>query len=215
MKKLFTILCAGLFTMGISAQTDQGVFMLGGSTGLNYTGLTLNDYEPGGLDDDTESGSAFELEVLGGYFFTDGLMGGLAVSYKSEGNKTEYSAANGGGTDEFTQSTMMIAPTLRYYIAESGVWAQVQYGFGSTTDEYKSGSTTNSQEGKLSNIAIGAGYAIYLGDVVSLNPEIKYNMTTQTIEDGDYDLNTGNVVDAVYKLGGISFVLGIAIHLEN
>ena len=54
-----------------------------------------------------------------------------------------------------------------------------------------------------------------LDSIVSLNPEIKYNMVTQTIEDGDYDLNTGNTVDAVSKLGGISFVLGIAIHLEN
>ena len=40
-------------------------------------------------------------------------------------------------------------------------------------------------------------------------------MVTQTIEDGDYDLNTVNVVDAVSKLGGISFSLGIALHLEN
>jgi len=167
MKKLITILFAGLLTFSLSAQTDQGVFMLGGSTGLNYLSLTLNDYEPGGLGDDTESGSALELEVLGGYFLTDGLMGGLAISYEAEGNKVEYSAANGGGTDEYTESSMIISPTLRYYIAESGVWAQLQYGFGTMKQESKSGSETYTQEGKLSVIGIGAGYAIYLGDVVS------------------------------------------------
>ena len=215
MKKLITILCVGFLTLSLSAQTDQGVFMLGGATGFNYTGLTLNDYEPGGLDDNTNSGSALKLEILGGYLLTDGLMGGLAIAYESEGQKTEYSSANGGGTDESTQSTMMIAPTLRYYIGESGVWAQAQYGFGTVTQEYQSGSTTNTDEAELSNIAIGAGYAIYLGDVVSLNPEIKYNMLTQTVEDGAYDLNTGNLVDAVSSWSGFSFGLGIAIHLQN
>ena len=35
------------------------------------------------------------------------------------------------------ESTMMIAPTLRYYIGESGVWAQVQYGFGNMKEETK------------------------------------------------------------------------------
>jgi len=214
MKKLITILCAVLITIGLSAQTDQGVFLLGGSTGLNYIGLTLNDYEPGGLDDDTESGSEFQLEILGGYFLTDGLMGGLAISYQSEGSKIEWSAANGGGTYEEIDSRMLIYPTIRYYIAESGVWLQAQYGFGTMKYEEKGGSTTVTQEGKLSIIGIGAGYAIYLGDVVSLNPAITYNMVTQTIEDGDFDLNTGNTVDAVSKLGGIAFSLGLAVHLE-
>jgi len=39
-------------------------------------------------------------------------------------------------------------------------------------------------------------------------------MVTQTIEDGDWDANTGNTVDAVSKLSGIGFMLGLAVHLE-
>ena len=68
---------------------------------------------------------------------------------------------------------------------------------------------------QLTALFFGAGYAIYLSDVVSLNPKISYMMLTSTLEDGDYDANTGNVVDGVSKLGGLRFGLGLAVHLEN
>jgi hypothetical protein len=213
MKKIFTILFAGLLTISLSAQTDQGVFLLEGNTGLDFLSVGLNDVEPGDMGDDEYTHSEMNFELFGGYFFTDGLVGGLAISYESRKNKTDYAASSGGGSSEDTETRTLITPTIRYYIAESGVWLQAGYGFGSMTEETKSSAMTIEWEQKVSNITIGAGYAIYLGDVVSLNPYIKYNMATLTEEDGGTN-SSGTAVDYVEKWGGISLGFSLAVHLE-
>ena len=47
MKKLITILFAGLLTFSLSAQTGQGVIFLDvGGDLLDYTSLTLQDMDP-------------------------------------------------------------------------------------------------------------------------------------------------------------------------
>ena len=213
MKKLITILFAGLLTLSLSAQTDQGVFMLSGNTGLDFLSVGLNDIEPGDMGDDEDTHSEMEFELFGGYFLTDGLVGGLAISYESEKNKTDYAASSGGGSSEDTETQMLITPTIRYYIAESGVWLQAGYGFGSIKLEGKSGSTSYEIETKISNITIAAGYAIWLADAVSLNPYLKYNMATLTEEDGAYN-SSGTLTDYVEKWGGISLGFSLAVHLE-
>ena len=197
MKKLFTILCVGLLTVSLSAQTDAGTMLLEGSSNLNYSSLKVNSISVDGdeLDDDflpEDATSTLGLKVIGGYFMMDGLAVGLLIDYSSS---TE---------GDYSSSSMTIGPIARYYIGESGMWTQLSYGIGSSSEEYDGDSEDGPSIGAL---GIGAGYALMLSDNVSISPSLGYSMVTATEEEGD--------VDVVYKAGGLVFSVGIAVHLGN
>ena len=159
---------------------------------------------------------------MGGYFMMDGLAVGLSVLYKSESETSEQSNTGYSESDKSTESTMMIAPTVRYYFGESGVWLQTSYGFGSMSNTFTSdetGQPTVSVEtsNPMSSLQFGAGYAISLSDNISLNPSVGYAMSSVTIEDGyeTYDATTGNpeYEDLKINMSGMTFNIGIALHL--
>jgi len=245
MKKLFTIICAVMVTFSLSAQTDAGTFLLSGSTGLDFASQSVTGTDPSDAwdDDNSQTANNMEIKLLGGWFIADGLLGGIAVNYKSESQKYEsvydiYYYGNSGEVDRMqkeTTSTMIIGPAIRYYIAESGAWVQASYGFGSMTekDEYEydypswygsDDSDSDKESSPMTIFSIGAGYAIYLSDYISLNPTIGYAMSTVKIEDGYYESGSynpytgyftpGDEEDLKIKTAGMTFGLGIALHLE-
>jgi outer membrane protein W len=235
MKKLFTILCATLLSVGVFAQaaTEAGTFLLSGSTGLDFASQGVTGTDPSDVWDDpnapagydqAQKGSNMELKLMGGYFMMDGLAVGLSVLYKSESETQEQSYSGYSQSMKGTESTMMIAPTLRYYFGESGVWLQTAYGFGSLSQSYTEEETgspteTTEQSNPMSSLRFGAGYAIALSDNISLNPSVGYAMSSVTIEDGyeTYNQTTGisTYEDLKYKMSGMTFNLGIALHLGN
>ena len=200
MKKLFTILCAVLVTFGLAAQTEQGSILLEGSSDLNFSSIKVSSISFDGeeADDDAlpeDPTSTMGLDVTGGYFVIDGLAAGLILSYNST------------STGDAKSSSMTVGPIVRYYIGESGMWAQLSYGMGSSKGN-SGGEDEDDWEGpKISSLGIGVGYAVALSDNVSLNPSLGYRMNTATTESegGDY----------VEKSGGIVFSAGIAVHLGN
>jgi opacity protein-like surface antigen len=233
MKKLFTILCATLLSVGVFAQaeTEAGTFLLSGATGLDFatqgiTGSDPSDYwEPSGMPagyERSRAASNLELKLMGGYFVADGLAVGLSVLYKSESSTDEESITGYSNSDQSTESTMMIAPTVRFYFGETGVWLQTAYGFGSlsnsnTYEETGNSSVTVDESNSMSSLQFGAGYAIALSDNISLNPSVGYAMSSVTIEDGytTYNATTGSPVyeDLKLNMSGMTFNLGIALHL--
>ena len=194
MKKIFTILCAGILTLGLSAQTDAGNIMLEGNSNLNFTSMSISSVEVDGtsLDVDDDGTSQFGLDVVGGYFFMDGLAGGLIL---------DYSSSSAG---DASSSSMTIGPIVRYYIGESGMWGQLSYGIGSSSED----DGTNSYDGpSISALGFGVGYAVWLSDNVAFNPSLGYSMVTSTMDLGS--------VDMVTKSGGLVFKAGISVHLGN
>ena len=241
MKKIFTILFAGLLTLSLSAQTDAGTLLLSGATGLDFASQSVTSTDPSDAwdDDNTSKATNMELKLLGGFFMADGLVGGIAVNYKSESQKSVnvqdfYSGGDVEQMEKSTTITTIIAPTIRYYIAESGAWVQASYGFGSMTEkseyeiDYPSGysnyddSDSDKESSPMTVFNLAAGYAIYLSDYISLNPTIGYAMSTVKIEDGytEYNYNpytgysTYDEEDLTIKMSGMTFGLGIALHLE-
>jgi len=235
MKKLFTILCATLLSVGVFAQaaTEAGTFMLSGATGLDFASQGVTGTDPSEAWDDpnapagydhSQKASNMELKLMGGYFMMDGLAVGLSVLYKSESQTSESSYSGYSSSYQETESTMMIAPTVRYYFGESGVWLQTAYGFGSMSESEKDESTgnptvTEEYSNPMSSLMFGAGYAIALSDNISLNPSVGYAMSSVTIEDGygTYNQTTGNTTyqDLKIKMSGMTFNIGIALHLGN
>ena len=204
-----------MLTIGVSAQTDQGSFLLSGGTELTYVSQSLNSLDPDiydimGVDMPNIKNSQIGLNLFGGYFLIDGLAAGLTVSYESETNTTSSS----GYDYKDVTTTTVIAPTVRYYIGETGAWTGVSYGFGSSKYlEEETDYEDVENNSKVSALMFGAGYAIYLADNVSLNPSLGYAMTTVTAEDGGINSN-GEEVDLEVKTGGLFFGLGISVHLE-
>ena len=236
MKKLFTILCATLLSVGVFAQaeTEAGTVLLSGATGLDFAtqGVTGSDpteyWDPAGQPagyDHSGKASNMELKLLGAFFVTDGLAIGLSFNYKSESTTNANSYSGYSYSIKNTDNTMMIAPTVRYYFGESGVWLQTAYGFGSisnseTEEETGQPTTIDDVSRPMSSLQFGAGYAISLSDNISLNPSVGYAMSSVTIEDEYYTsvdpvTNLPIYQDVKLKMSAMTFNLGIALHLGN
>ena len=238
MKKLFAILCTTLLSVGVFAQaaTEAGTFLLSGSTGLDFSSIGITGSDPSDYWDivgieHSQKTSNMELDLLGAMFIADGFALGLAVDYTTETTTSEYSAGTDSDSDKDVSSTMMIAPALRYYFGESGVWVHTQYGFGSMSSSWEYGQTTGgvtvNTSGDDSNpmtmLMFGAGYAIALSENISLNPSVGYVMATVTEkanntpgeEAGYYNIITTQYEDLKMNMAGMTFKLGIALHLGN
>ena len=147
MKKLFTILCATFLSVYVFAQaeTEAGTFLLQmGGDGISFTSQSVSSMDGIGdadFDDlyDKYNTSSFGISAMAGYFVSDDLAIGLALSSKSTTTSVEY-AVPGNDPDDVVTTELTIAPTIRYYIGESGMWSQISYGFGSSgTDEGQQG----------------------------------------------------------------------------
>ena len=202
------------FNLGLMAQ-DQGQILMSVSTGLNFSSLSLNDTEPNDLPSGYESStSRLDLDLTVGYFIIDGLAAGLSINSSSTTTlKLEFNVDSEEDKTTITTITI-IAPMIRYYIAETDLYGQLSYGLGSTVDKYTIGSSSNEDKMKVSSLGIGVGYSIFLSDDVAISPSLGYSMATSTIENWDYDSN-GNTVDYVQKQVGIGFDLAISVFLGN
>tara|TARA_B110001469_G_C9588551_1_gene292005 strand:- start:18 stop:680 length:663 start_codon:yes stop_codon:yes gene_type:complete len=218
MKKLFTIMCATLLSVGVFAQaeTEAGTFLLQmGGDGISFTSQSVSSIDGIG-DADFEDGydkysvSSFGINAMAGYFVADGLAIGLALSSKSTTTSIEYNSdLNQDDPDDQVATALTIAPTVRYYIGESGVWSQVSYGFGSSGTDY---GQDDYEPTAISTLSFGAGYAISLNDYISLNPSLGYSLLTLTEKDAGND-SDGDEADLVTKQGGLTFGFSLNAHL--
>ena len=209
-------MCATLLSVGVFAQaeTEAGTFLLEmGGDGISFTSQSVSSMD--GIGDaefkdvyDKQSTSSFGINAMAGYFVADGLAIGLALSSKSTTISIEYNSDTGmDDPDDQVTTSLVIAPTVRYYIGESGVWSQVSYGFGSTSD-----GDSDTEDPSVSELGFGAGYAISLNDYVSLNPSLVYKLQTSTVKDAGVDKD-GDEADLVTKSGIFAFGLSLNVHL--
>ena len=123
----------------------------------------------------------------------DGMALGLGIAMES--NTSEI---DGVSDTKLTETTTMFGPIVRYYIGETGVFANLSYLMGSEKTDIE-----GDEPVKRSQLSIGAGYAISLADNVHLNPMLKYNMDKSKVEVSD--------VTSEAKWGGIQFNVGLTI----
>ena len=232
MKKLFTILCTLMITFSLSAQTDQGTFLIGLNTGLGFSSTNITDIEGLGSDwddvYDKQSSSNLNfnltdfsalLESVGfGYFVADNFAIGLSMIYISDGTNTDYvSDLNTFWNDEkITTTTFVVEPGVRYYMemGEGFLFGQLSYGMGSNTTkvELSEQDDPDDEVMKVSGLGIGVGYSILVSDNISIEPVLGYSMLTETLV--DYGVSsTGTVADLVTKSNTISLQIGMTMLL--
>ena len=218
MQKHILLLLSLILSLSLSAQIDQGTILLSGSTDLSFGSLKLDEESP--LDPGTsmndEKEARFNTNLLIGYFFGNGFAAGIQGSYV---RKKEEILNNGVGHENI-ENTILVSPTIRYYIGETGVWTQASYGIGNVNVEHIEKNNNWKNKDKLSQITFGIGYAIYLSRDIALNPYLTYNMITRT-EMGNYKTahgypvpSGGSFKDLERKWSGIDFSLGLSIHLD-
>jgi len=174
MKKILLSLVAVVMVIaGANAQTEQGGIMAGGSIGLNF-GSYYGEYD-GNKGDKTKTTNIAVMPKVG-YFVTDGLAVGLGINLNSLSEKED------GDDDKYTSSTFLISPFARYY-SSVGLFGDVSVGIGSQKDKYGD----NEDKENVFGWSLGAGYAIFLNDHVSIEPMVSYNSLSLT--DGDDSKN--------------------------
>ncbi len=230
MRNLYLFLTTLLLSITLNAQTDQGVvFMDVGGDLLNFTSMTLQDIDPVNPYDEWKS-STVGISTKIGYFIADGLVGGILLDISS--TKTEYEQSSNGYysymyKNETKSTSTGFGPFLRYYFDDSGVFAEASYAFGSTKiEEEESGNGYSyDDEDEMTRTAwsIGAGYAIYVSDMISISPSISYGGYKEVEKDGaSTTTSTGppnyNYItieeDEETTVSGISFKIGINLYLE-
>lgn len=159
MKKILVAVSALVLGTTAMAQTDQGTWMFGAGSNLGFTSGKENS-------DQEDAVSNLALDVRAGYFVIDNLAVGLDVGYSS------VSVGGVSGND------LGVGPYLRYYLMESKLFGELGYKIGSSSyDGDKLGST--------GALGIGAGYAAWLNDNVTIEPMVKYSMLSTKPEVGD------------------------------
>ena len=88
MKKIFTILCAGILTLGLSAQTESGNMMVGVNSNAGFT-----SYTPEGGDGVT----SMNLGASGGYFVMDNLALTASFAFAQVGDADAVTSFGIGG----------------------------------------------------------------------------------------------------------------------
>jgi len=200
MKKVLLTFAALAFVAGSAfAQFEQGTILLSGSTNLGFMANSTTvevDGEEG--EGDAAKSSQFGLGTKAGYFFADGIAGGLMLSFDS----ASADVSDGeGGTDKATSSTFMVGPWVRYYM-EMGLFAELNAGFGSVND-----GNDDTENASLFGFGLGVGYAIMLGDRVALEPSLGYSLNTATT---DFD-----GVEVKEKTGSFGLNVGVTVFLGN
>ncbi len=198
MKKIRFILSTIVLCMAINvlyAQTEKGKFMIGAKSDMSLLfGSSKTEVTTQGqtVSNDGPKTTNFNIMPSAGYFFIDGLAGGIAFNLQFDHSKSEQTNLNGSSVDlNDNTTTFLIGPFVRYYFQIEKVQPFVQgnISFGSMKEKYDyfdgSSVATDDMKFNLLNWGLGAGVAFFLTDNVSIDGTLGYNNVTSTYKDGD------------------------------
>lgn len=186
MKKFITIILSLFTILGLSAQTQKGVVLLGAGSNLGFSSLSVTDYND--LDESeflAATSSETAISLSGSSFIIDNLAVGLLINYSNSKLEVE-------GEDDSVSSLTTYGLSATYYFGETGLWGQGSYSMGTLDD--------GAEDMDISGTGISLGYAWFVSDNVSINPSLGY-FKSNTELDND-----------VMKMAGLSGSIGIAIH---
>jgi hypothetical protein len=196
MKRKTLLALATLFIfLTAEAQIEKGKVFASGSLGFNFS--TYRDTEDGVTESETKS-TDFSLTPRGGIFITDAILVGAGIGLST--GMTKYD-----DDDKYSYSSISFTPFIRYYLLQK-FFGQLELGPGLSTDKWSySGYEDDKDKYSMFLWSIGAGYAHFLNNNVSVEPIITYTSTSYT------DRNNTNQKD---KYGVLGFQIGLSIYLD-
>ncbi len=203
MKKIRLILSATFVCLVINvinAQTEQGNFLIGAKSDMNLLfGSSKNEVTNQGqtVSSDGPKTTNFNISPTIGYFFIDGLAGGLYINFEMNNSKDKYTIPVGGTVDlKDNITTITAGPFVRYYFALDKVkpFLEGKVGFGSMKEKYDSYNnnavTSNDYKYNLFNWGLGAGAAYFITDNISIDAMLGYNQTSSKYKENDNEYKT-------------------------
>lgn len=124
-----------------------------------------------------------------------------------------------------TSSMLKIAPFVRYYysLGSGSLFMDASYEMGSGKETIKDDVSfiTTTSELKHSKINVGLGYALFVNDHFSIEPQFNYYMldaSSKMVEDGQPNpfvlTDTGvKTTEASRKSSGMNFSIGLSVYL--
>ncbi len=233
MKKTAVGLCLLLVLTGLALpQNKKGTWFVG--TSFGSAGYTFSHSESGSsastnvsLGDSNYYSFSFYPTI--GYYFLDNLVLGAYFSTGIYGGKSDYSYSNTTDTSvsKYTQLYVSVGPFIRVYLGQEGgkgrpyIHAYVQKSLyplyeGESIPSPGSGYKYKYTNYSPINAGIQVGYEHYLNPTVGLQYYIGYSFYTYSY-DTEYDYSTGTdpTYNSKYYSHGISFGVGLQIHLNR
>ena len=169
------VLLASCLAIGAYAQFEKGTMMVGGSFGADfktnkskYDGNTYTNGKYVDVSFDPQFGIFVinKLAVGGGF--------GMSTSaYKDD--ESDYKSVS----NEFT-----VQPMARYYL-DPGIFFQGKLMFGGAKDKTRNNGDTDETEYAVNGWSLSAGYAIFLNNVVAIEPQLGYGAKGYRNKDTD------------------------------
>ena len=190
-----------IFSLSVFSQdddampTDKGSFLVNGAMDFNISSSKLSN----SIIEDVRRLS-FSLTPRVGYFITDGLAIGLEASFRLSREKVDY-IGNGGAVfpnvqgldDQITNtSTYALGPFVRYYF-KNGIYAEAGIGYSRQNTDYEDELQNLEIETEFFSYEIGAGYALFFNNSVSLEPFLSYQFESQTQNENETDTSGLNL----------------------
>ncbi|GAA0894005.1 hypothetical protein GCM10009122_36850 [Fulvivirga kasyanovii] len=173
-RTLLTVIIVAAVASFASAQTEQGRILAGGSFSMEFEN---NKVETGSTTVDRGNTFSASFNPNVGYFFVDGLAVGLELGITSSTFKADQSDY------EERYSSLSFGPFVKYY-HKSNFFGLGSFGVGSAKNEIDDNGTSEVKYG-LFNWRLGAGYAVFLNDNVSLEPMLSYGSDRRKNKDAD------------------------------
>jgi len=165
------VIFMGLTTMA-TAQTEKGNFMIGASSSLDFTSLSLK-LENDNASTDGGKITTFEFTPGVGYFVANNLAVGIQFSLNSASEKEDG--------DKYTETTTMLLPFARLYFGKGNVKPFVQAAFGPGWQKW---GYDDKQTENLTGYELGGGLAIFINQHVSIDLSLGYASASSKFKDG-------------------------------
>jgi outer membrane protein len=193
MKKITILVIAIASSFAAFAQYNQGRMLVGGSFELSTNTDKTRD---GGRTITNGTRTTFNLSPRFGYFIMDNLAIGAGVGL----GLSKWNSKNNGS--DYNTSSISFQPFARYYLPVN-VFFHGEFGVGTSTTKSEDSNFADYKYNSI-NLALGAGYALFLTDNVAVEPMLTYRFSRSKY---DYD-NEKNIDSGLFLSVGFQIYLG-------
>jgi len=197
----------------LSAQTNQGKFLLAEMSNIDFIGagtrstmnfgwITYKAKSDAGEEDNPVKAFSLSLIPRVGYFVVNNLAVGLDISI-------DYSRSKRMNSDIITKYTQLTTgPFLRYYVPTKKFlpFAEANYSIGSSGYKWTSDNADNEHKYQVQQYGFGVGMGFPLGEKVSFDTLVGYQSHILKSKEDNED-NSRDII------GTIGLKLGLTIFL--
>ncbi|MEQ8364468.1 MAG: outer membrane beta-barrel protein [Cyclobacteriaceae bacterium] len=186
MKKLILVILGALGASTSFAQFSQGSFVIGGNSNLSSS-FSTSKSKTGSTTTTNGKFSSFSIEPRAGYFVIDNLAVGTGLYIGTSTSKAD------GSADKFTTTSLALTPLVRYYF--DNIYVQGSFRLGTDKTKNTVNGTTTESTVNLGGWSLMGGYAYFISDAISFEPQVGYSHNTRKFKGSDTKaINSGIVI---------------------